>query len=420
MPSKNNLRDKLEDDVLDLSLMQFTEVPVEDIAELPKGTTLDLSNNLLTYLPDTFPTLIHIVKLDLSKNQIEELPEYFGQLRNLCHLDLYSNKLGKLPVSFASLKSLKWLDLKNNPLVPALQQAAGPCITASDCAMCAKKVVALMQSMQSQLERERQRHILEDQRAKEELRQAEEQERERLRAEKRAAKERRRDEARAREEVRRRESEAVLSAVQHEMEQPRASGNNRNGMLNGNSTHHNGNTEGRGWCWSLFMILAGIAVVIFGSGVSILWIYTGGHLDQRSIERALPIIQRDIDSSLLNLGLKTEAFFNEANKKMGPYLSSAGTKAEALWVELKRRNDLVAHYINENLGPYFCQAKKSAFDLWAQSRPYFQQLGQSVIHLWKEVYSFGERFLPPLLDYVYGQLVAVTAWAQKTLQSVMS
>ncbi len=45
-----------------------------------------------------------------------------------------------------------------------------------------------MQSMQSQLERERQRRILEDRRVKDELRAAEEQERERLRAEKRAAK----------------------------------------------------------------------------------------------------------------------------------------------------------------------------------------------------------------------------------------
>ena len=31
MPAKNSLRDKLEDDVLDLSLMQLYEVPVEEI-----------------------------------------------------------------------------------------------------------------------------------------------------------------------------------------------------------------------------------------------------------------------------------------------------------------------------------------------------------------------------------------------------
>lgn len=84
--------------------------------------------------------LSHLVKLDLSKNQIYELPEYFGQLRHLRHLDLYSNQLERLPVSLAQLKNLKWLDLKHNPLVPALQQAAGPCITAADCSMCAKKV----------------------------------------------------------------------------------------------------------------------------------------------------------------------------------------------------------------------------------------------------------------------------------------
>ena len=45
-----------------------------------------------------------------------------------------------------------------------------------------------MQSMQSQLERERQRRIMEDRRVKEEQRKAEDQEREGLKAEKRAAK----------------------------------------------------------------------------------------------------------------------------------------------------------------------------------------------------------------------------------------
>ena len=62
---------------------------------------------------------------------------------------------------------------------------------------------------------------------------------------------------------------------------------------------------------------------------------------QRSIERALPIIHKDVDSTLMNLGLKTEAFFHEANKRMGPYLTEAGKKAEVLWVEIQRRNDLV-------------------------------------------------------------------------------
>ena len=57
---------------------------------------------------------------------------------------------------------LKWLDLKDNPLVPALKQAAGDCITPNDCALCAKKVVALLQSYESQLQRERQRVLEEE------------------------------------------------------------------------------------------------------------------------------------------------------------------------------------------------------------------------------------------------------------------
>ena len=91
-------------------------------------------------MQENFSMLTHLVKLDLSKNRLEELPEFFGQLKNLRHLDLYSNQLERLPVSFGQLKNLKWLDLKNNPLVPALQQAAGPCITPSDCTLCSKKV----------------------------------------------------------------------------------------------------------------------------------------------------------------------------------------------------------------------------------------------------------------------------------------
>ncbi len=56
----------------------------------------------------------------------------------------------------------------------------------------------------------------------------------------------------------------------------------------------------------------------------------------------MPIIHKDVDATLMNLGLKTEAFFHEANKRMGPYLTEAGKKAEVLWVEIQRRNDLVS------------------------------------------------------------------------------
>ena len=127
-----------------------------------KVVAINLSHNLLTSLPQTLPLISHITKLDLSKNQLTELPENFGQFRQLKSLDLYANRIEKLPVSFAQLKMLKWLDLKDNPLVPALKQAAGDCITPNDCALCAKKVVALLQSYESQLQRERQRVLEEE------------------------------------------------------------------------------------------------------------------------------------------------------------------------------------------------------------------------------------------------------------------
>ena len=163
MASRNNLKDKLEDGELDLSMMQLVDVPVREIEQLgSKVTSINLSHNLLTSLPATLPLLTHLTKLDLSKNQLTELPENFGQLRSLKSLDLYANKIEKLPVTFAQLKSLKWLDLKDNPLCPALRQAAGDCITPNDCAMCAKRVVSLLQSYESQLQRERQRKMEEE------------------------------------------------------------------------------------------------------------------------------------------------------------------------------------------------------------------------------------------------------------------
>jgi hypothetical protein len=80
----------------------------------------------------------------------------------------------------------------------------------------------------------------------------------------------------------------------------------------------------------------------------------------------------------------------------------------------------VAFYINENLGPYFCQAKKATLNLWSQSRPYFQHLGETVIQLWRDLVTWCEKYLPPLMDYMYKQMLSASAWLQKTIQSVIS
>jgi len=379
MPSKtNNLRDKLEDNELDLSLMQLTEVPVQEISEIPKGTQLDLSNNLLTWLPENFPTLTHLIHLDLSKNQLTELPEYFGQLKNLRHLDLYSNQLTRLPPSFSQLKSLKWLDLKNNRLHETLAKAAGPCITPSDCASSAKNVVALMKNIQSTQERERQKQLMQEKKLEEERKMAAEVEREKIRAAKKAAKEKRKQEAREREEAARREEElAAMNAIKHEMEQSPPKSNAANGKLN-----HMGNESKKGGClWTLWIFTVTVFFLFLGFGASLIWIYTGGHLDQRSIERALPIIQRDVDAKLAELSVKASQLLDQTK----PYTKKAQENAEWLWEDFKRRNDIVAHKINVHLGPYFCAGKKAALQYWqlAQTqagrawiaaKPYWNQL----------------------------------------------
>ncbi|XP_021095565.1 leucine-rich repeat-containing protein 59 isoform X1 [Heterocephalus glaber] len=193
-----NLRDKLDGNELDLSLSDLNEVPVKELAALPKATILDLSCNKLSTLPSDFCGLTHLVKLDLSKNKLQQLPSDFGRLVNLQHLDLLNNRLVTLPVSFAQLKNLKWLDLKDNPLDPVLAKVAGDCLDEKQCKQCANKVLQHMKAVQADQERERQRR-LEVEREAEKKREAkqrakEAQEREVRKREKAEEKERRKKE----------------------------------------------------------------------------------------------------------------------------------------------------------------------------------------------------------------------------------
>ena len=61
-------------------------------------------------------------------------------------------------------------------------------------------------------------------------------------------------------------------------------------------------------------------LVTVGSGISLLFIYTGGNLDQRSIERALPILQQDVENTVMQIGKKVDYGWQEAQRTMNPIL----------------------------------------------------------------------------------------------------
>ncbi|KAL8163305.1 UNVERIFIED_CONTAM: hypothetical protein K2H54_016999 [Gekko kuhli] len=219
-----NLKDKLEGNELDLSLCDLNEVPVKELAGLPKATVLDLSCNNLTSLPSDFCSLTHLVKLDLSKNQLQQLPLDFGRLVNLQHLDLLNNRLVTLPVSFAQLKNLKWLDLKDNPLDPSLAKVAGDCLDEKQCKQAAVRVLQYMKSIQSELDRERQRK-LQAERELEKKREAEQRARE---AQERELRKR----EKAEEKERRRREYDALRAAKLELDKHRKKENGENPIRN--------------------------------------------------------------------------------------------------------------------------------------------------------------------------------------------
>jgi len=110
------------------------------ILKLASLTKLDLSNNEIAILPDTFELMINLCDLNLSKNRIskiprglccqilagklkslnlsenmiEMLPNYFCQLTQLVTLNVNKNKLRLLPPSFGKIKYLKHLEAEGN------------------------------------------------------------------------------------------------------------------------------------------------------------------------------------------------------------------------------------------------------------------------------------------------------------------
>jgi GTPase SAR1 family protein len=79
-------------------------------------TSLDLSSNQLTALPDWLGQLTQLTNLNLSSNKLTTLPPSLGQLTQLTSLNLSTNQLTTLPSSLRQLTQLTYLNLSINQL----------------------------------------------------------------------------------------------------------------------------------------------------------------------------------------------------------------------------------------------------------------------------------------------------------------
>ncbi|MEP7127550.1 MAG: hypothetical protein ABI729_01725 [Chitinophagales bacterium] len=91
---------------------------------------IDLRNNLLITLPDSFVLLLQLKSLDLKANTLEKLPSGFDQLSGLKNLNISFNEsldLLSAAKQLQHMKQLEVLDISYNklnaPLYEALKKA---------------------------------------------------------------------------------------------------------------------------------------------------------------------------------------------------------------------------------------------------------------------------------------------------------
>ncbi|XP_026827400.1 leucine-rich repeat-containing protein 40 isoform X2 [Ooceraea biroi] len=96
------------------NLLELPEEIVQDAMEAAV-TTIDLSRNKLSELPDKMSAITTVIDLKLTTNQLTRLPEWIGEAyKYLQVLDINKNCLQSLPKSISCLKFLHFIDLSHN------------------------------------------------------------------------------------------------------------------------------------------------------------------------------------------------------------------------------------------------------------------------------------------------------------------
>ena len=112
-----------------LTFLDLTHNKLESLAgldNLSRLFTLDLSYNAISFLPETFSTLVNLRSLVLSNNLFFKFPEVILTLTNLLSLDLSNNPAmtDYIPFNFSNLDDLTDLKLDNTALYTYSQKMA--------------------------------------------------------------------------------------------------------------------------------------------------------------------------------------------------------------------------------------------------------------------------------------------------------
>lgn len=100
------------------------QTPAATTKSQTSGTTLDLSGQQLTSLPESVLSRADVTVLNLSNNQLTTLPAGINRLTNLEVLNVENNRLQSFPPEISQLKHLREI-LANNNRMTSLQSELG-------------------------------------------------------------------------------------------------------------------------------------------------------------------------------------------------------------------------------------------------------------------------------------------------------